>query len=316
MPCSVTSIGDSAFQECTNMTKVLIPGSVTSIGENAFDWCSSLTNVMIANGVTSIGEQAFSGCSSLTNITIPASVTSIGQGAFTGCTNLTAIAVEAQNSFYSSTNGVLFDKSQTTIVEYPGGINGSYTIPNSVTSIGDMAFLGCSSLTTVTIPDSVASIGNMAFCGCTSLSSVTIGSGLGSFLDGAFFYCTNLNSVYFKGNAPTADSTALGSDSNATVYYLAGTVGWSGFSSSTAVPIVLWNPLIQTGAASFGVKNDHFGFNITGTNNFTVVVEACTNLASPVWTPVTNVTLTNGSFYFSDPQWTNYPSRYYSLQMP
>jgi hypothetical protein len=78
----------------------------------------------------------------------------------------------------------------------------------------------------------------------------------------------------------------------------------------------MWNPLIQTGDGSFGVRNGRFGFSITGTYIFTVVVEACTNLANPVWTPLRTVTLTNGSFYFSDPQWTNYPSRYYSLQMP
>jgi predicted Na+-dependent transporter len=70
------------------------------------------------------------------------------------------------------------------------------------------------------------------------------------------------------------------------------------------------------GDGDFGVRNNHFGFNITGTTNFTVVVAACTNLASPVWVPLATNALVNGSFYFSDPQWTNYPSRFYSLQMP
>jgi hypothetical protein len=79
---------------------------------------------------------------------------------------------------------------------------------------------------------------------------------------------------------------------------------------------VLWNPLIQANGTNFGVTNNQFGFNITGTNNYTVVVEACTNLACPVWTPLQTATLTNGSFYFSDPQWTNYSSRYYGLGLP
>jgi hypothetical protein len=79
---------------------------------------------------------------------------------------------------------------------------------------------------------------------------------------------------------------------------------------------VLWNPRIQTGDGGFGVQSNQFGFNITGTNDFTVVVEACTNLASPDWIPLQTNTLTNGVFYFSDPQWTNFPNRYYGLGFP
>ena len=93
-----------------------------------------------------------------------------------------------------------------------------------------------------------------------------------------------------------------------------GATGWS--SPFAGIPAVLWNPLIQTGDASFGVQNNQFGFNITNTNNLTVVVEACTNLASPVWTPLQTLKLTNGSFYFSDPQWTSYSARYYGLGLP
>ena len=88
------------------------------------------------------------------------------------------------------------------------------------------------------------------------------------------------------------------SSDNVTVYYLPGTTGWS--TTFAGLPAVLWNPLIQTGDASFGVQNNQFGFDITGAANLTVVVEACTNLASPVWTPLQTVTLTNGLFYFSD----------------
>ena len=97
-----------------------------------------------------------------------------------------------------------------------------------------------------------------------------------------------------------------------TVYYLPGTTGWSS-TLSAGLPAVLWNPLIQAGDASFGVQNNQFGFNITGTTNLTIVVEACTNLASPVWTPLQTITLTNGSFYFSEPQRTNTPAAYYRI---
>ena len=81
-------------------------------------------------------------------------------------------------------------------------------------------------------------------------------------------------------------------------------------------PAVLWNPQVQTRDASFGVRTNQFGFNITGTSGLVVVVEACTNLANPVWSPVETNTLTGDSSYFSDPQWTNYPSRFYRLRSP
>jgi hypothetical protein len=125
-----------------------------------------------------------------------------------------------------------------------------------------------------------------------------------------------LTGVYFTGNAPTADSTVFNGGDPVTVYYLPGATGWSAFSGSTGLTPVLWNPLIQTADGSFGISNHQFGFNITGTTNFTVVVEACTNLACPVWTPLTNVKFTNGSFYFRDQRWSNYLARFYRISPP
>jgi hypothetical protein len=90
--------------------------------------------------------------------------------------------------------------------------------------------------------------------------------------------------------------------------------GWS--SSFGWRPAVLWNPLIQGSDSSFGVQNDQFGFNIAGTANIPIKVEACTDLACPVWTSLATLTLTNGLFYFSDPQWTNFPGRYYRITSP
>jgi hypothetical protein len=131
----VTRIGDLAFSS-TSLTSVTILNSVSNIGRYAFSSCTSLINLTIGNSVTSIEEGAFEFCTSLTSIPIPNGVTSIGLSAFGYCTSLTEITVDALNSVYSSVGGVLFDKSQTTLVEYPGGKGGSYTIPNSVTSIG------------------------------------------------------------------------------------------------------------------------------------------------------------------------------------
>src|SRR5213079_3345119 len=155
------------------------------------------------NSVTSIGDFAFRGCSGLTSVTIPDSVTSIRGRAFVDCWNLSAISVETNNPAYSSVGGVWFNKSQTTLIEYPGGKVGSYSIPNSVTSIVDYAFAGCISLTSVTIPDNLTSIGASAFDGCISLTSVTIPNSVASIGESAFEGCTSLTSVYFQGNAPS-----------------------------------------------------------------------------------------------------------------
>jgi hypothetical protein len=381
----LTSIGAYAFADCTSLTSVAIPASVTSIGDWAFAVCYDVTNATIANGLTSIGDNVFYDCNSLTNVAIPASVTSIGSGAFADCTSLTAITVDTNNPAYSSTNGMLFDITQSMLLQSPGTMGGSYTIPGSVTSLGNYAFAGCASLTNVTIsasvtnigddtflecglisgtipasvtsigddvfydcasltsvtipssvtsigdyaftytgltnvtiPKSVTSLGTDAFFGCFNLTNVTIPGSVTSLGDYAFYYCINLASVCFTGNPPPSVGLSLFEfDNNPTVYYLPGTIGWSNtFAYSPSVPAVLWNPVIQTGDGSFGISNHQFGFNITGTTNIPVVVEASTNLASRVWTPLQTVTLSNGLFYFSDPQSTNYHSRFYGLGLP
>jgi len=230
---------------------------------------------------------------------------------------MAAITVDANNSFYSSLGGVLFDKSQTTLLQYPGGVGGSYTIPSSVTSIGEAAFAECWRLTNVTMSNGVTSIGDWAFSDDYTLTSLTIPGSVTSIGDYAFDGCgrlTSLTSVFFMGNAPTADSTVFSSDNNVTVYYLPGTTGWS--SLFYGRPAVLWKPVIESGDSSFGVQNNQFGFNINWASSQVIVVEACTNLASPVWTPLQTLTLTSGSYYFTAPFQTNSSERFYRISSP
>jgi hypothetical protein len=269
--------------------------------------------------------------------------------------------VEGQNSSFSSAGGVLFDKSQATLIQDPGGLGGNFTIPGSVSGISASAFAGCDTLTGITIPQSVTSIGddafaycydlaaatipasithlgadafygcndltnltidagltnigNFAFYGCYGLTSVTIPASISGLGEGAFEWCIHLTNVYFLGDAPFADSTVFVHDnSSPTAYYLPDTTGWS--SPFAGLVAALWNPLIQTSDGSFGLSNNQFGFNITGMANIPIVVEASTNLATPLWTPLQSLTLTNGLFYFSDPQWTNYPGRFYRISSP
>ena len=184
--------------------------SVTSIGNCAFRYCTSLKSITIPNSVIEIGSSAFSGCSSLTSITIPNSVTNIGDSTFWGCSSLTAIYVAVDNKNYTSVNGVLFNKDKTALICYPAGkTDKSYNITNSVTSIGDYAFNGCSSLTSVTIPNSVTEIGGSAFVGCASLKSITMPNSVTSIGDMAFYKCSSLTSITIPDSVTSIGSSAF-----------------------------------------------------------------------------------------------------------
>ena len=202
IPSSVNSIGDMAFANCTGLTSVTIPDGVTSIGKGAFLACTGLTSVTIPNSVTSIGYAAFYG-TGLSSVTIPNNVTSIGEFAFFNCVSLTSINVANDNPNYCSIDGVLFNKEQTILILYPAGkTDGSYTIPNSVTSIGDGAFANCTGLTSVEIPNSVTGIGTGAFASCSSLTSIEIPNSVTSIGNSAFNYCSGLVSVTNHATTP------------------------------------------------------------------------------------------------------------------
>jgi hypothetical protein len=230
---------------------------VTSIGWDAFAHCSGLTGVTLGSGITTIQDNAFAHCTGLTNVTIPKSVTSIEGWAFFNCASLNAITVDSLNSAYSSTNGILFNKNKTVLIQYPANKAGSYyNVPGSVTNIASGAF-ACSGLTSLVVPDSVKTIGGSLFNNSSSLTSLTLGNGVTSIGgdafrscrltsvtfpasltyigDWAFADCETLKELYFKGNAP-----ARGQDvyyGGEVFYYVPGTTGWG----ATLDGLVVWN---------------------------------------------------------------------------
>ncbi len=191
---SITGFSTTTFGPLS-VPSTLNGSTVVSIGANAFANNFYIASVTIPDTVTSIGANAFSGCYNLLSITLPGTISSIGAGAF-ACPLLSAFTVTGTNTYLSSVGGVLFNANQSTLVQYPPKLSGaSFTIPSTVTTIGNSAFASCGSLTSITIPGSVTSIGNNAFFGCSGLTSIAIPSGVTSIGSQAFLSCTKLASI-------------------------------------------------------------------------------------------------------------------------
>jgi hypothetical protein len=236
----------------------------------------------IPSSVTNIGAGAFSTCRALTNVVIPVNVKSIGSQVFSLCTGLTSI-----------------------------------TIPNTVGSpLGVGTFVGCTNLSSVTIGSGIKSIYDGAFGNCARLTSLVIPNGVTFIGNGAFLGCSSLAALYFEGNSPGGVGDVF-IGGMTVVYYLPGTSGWG--STFHGRPTALWTlpfPLILPNNPSLGVRSNQFGFTVSWATNRSVVVEASTNLTNSTWSSVEAATLTNGSLYFSDPQWSNHPARFYRVRSP
>ena len=184
IPGSLTNIGGvAAFQECSNLTSVIIANGVTNIGQQAFAYCGKLTSVSIPESVTTIGNCAFCNCNSLTSITIPNSVTDIGNGTFQYCSGLTSITLPNSITITNTGEATFYHCSNLTTV----------TIPESVTTIGAGAFYECYSLTSINIPNGVTTIGEDAFCFCIGLTSITIPNSVTNIGSNAFYFCGALS---------------------------------------------------------------------------------------------------------------------------
>ena len=207
IPNSVTSIEDGAFRGCSGLTELTLPNSITSIGDFAFSLCSGLTELTLPNSLTEIGKSAFRGCSGLTELILPNSVTSIGNYAFSDCSGLEKITVDRGNKRYDSwgnCNSIIETGTNTLIVGCKNSV-----IPNSVTSIGDCAFYGCTGLTELTLPNSVTSIGDGAFSGCSGLTELTLPNSVTRIGDCAFYGCTGLTELILPNSVSSIGDIAF-----------------------------------------------------------------------------------------------------------
>lgn len=193
-----------------SVTTIGIPDFITAIEESGFDKCENLQSVSIPPSVSKIEEGAFWGCKTLKSVHIPHSVTSISVGAFSDCTAIQDIIVDSNNMHYQSIDGVLFDKKATTLLFYPRGKKqSSYSIPNSVTTVGEYAFWQCKTLQSISIPNSVTAITPWAFCHCSALVSIDIPNSVKTIGKQAFDWCSSLQSVSIPNSVTTIEDCAF-----------------------------------------------------------------------------------------------------------
>ncbi len=264
IPSSVLTIGYSAFSNCLNLTEITIPSNIYKIEEYAFYNCKNITSITFLEGVRTINDGAFYGCTALTTIMLPKSLKTIGVQIVGGCTLLTNIGVNSENAYYSSVDGVLFNKDKSNLIQYPNGIIGKYVVPSATTSIDSYAFYKCINLTGITFSNNLKSIGYSVFEDCTGLTYIEIPKSVNQILDAAFYNCKNLKTAYFLGNAPSMGYVVFyGCSKLFKINYIYGnrgfTVKWKGYKTNAIIPKPTVN-VVKSGAKSIKISWSKFRY--------------------------------------------------------
>lgn len=208
LPKSIESIGAYAFADCSALEQVDFPSTLNRIGENAFNNCSSLKDFSLPDNISSIYDFAFSGCGRVSSIHIPASIVHIGEGAFANCSNLKSIEVDSENEYYSSKDGLLFNKNFSWLYQCPGGID-KISLPESIVTISSYAFDGCKLIENVRLPNTVKSIREMAFRNCENLYSIILPSSVTDIREETFVGCPMIEEIYCCWQTPIVASTDI-----------------------------------------------------------------------------------------------------------
>ena len=255
LPTSISKIPEWAFEGCSSLESIVIPSNIRTVGDWSFQDCTSLSSVTMNEGVKTIMQYAFQGCRSLPEITIPSTVTTIGDGVFYRCTSLTNIFVNPANTKYCDDDGVLYNKSQTTLLAYPVGsprlsydilpttqtvISKAFesckaleylNIPSGLTTTGEYAFARCTNLKRVFVPNTWTSMGSYAFGFCESLTDVTIEDGLKVLGVSAFESCSSLAEIELVESLTTIKEEAFRACSSLTKLRIPNSVtsigGWT-----------------------------------------------------------------------------------------
>lgn len=197
LPGKITELKSSTFEGCSSLNNIILPSKLVSIGMNVFSGCTSLTEINIPDQVESIGWYAFSECSSLKSVDIPASVKTIDkENPFQWCYALETINVDAQNEWYYSQDGVLFEKATKSLMIYPVGKTDTvYNVTEGTLEIGNGAFWGCSALKDINLPSTLQTIKIHAFYDCSNLTSIDIPEGITEIEDRIFAGCSSLKEI-------------------------------------------------------------------------------------------------------------------------
>ncbi len=187
-----------------------MPDSVRTMGNDCMEYCDNLTSVKLSKKLRTIQANAMTLCTKLKKLSLPASVRTIDPNSFYGCTSLTSYTVAKENRNYCSVNGVLFRKDQRTLVSYPAGKTGSYTVPKGVTRIGDYAFNGRKKLSKITLPSTLKEIGAYSFGGCTKLKTIALPKHLNSIGDRAFIECYRIKNMTIPKSVTTFGEQSIG----------------------------------------------------------------------------------------------------------